>query len=131
MGGGRLNILVVDDDRGTRNALELWLARLGFNSILCHDAEDAFDKLREALGRGEPVEMILTDQVLPGQSGLEFIMSCRGLSPGLKAVLISGYQDENLQRRARELPHCLFLAKPFTSEDLLRAFRELERADAS
>lgn len=131
MGVGRLSILVVDDDRGTRNALELWLARLGFNSILCHDAEEGLRRLRETMGRGEPVEMILTDQVLPGQTGLEFIVSCRGLSPGLKAVLISGFQDENLQRQVRALPHCLFLAKPFTSEDLLRAFRELEGSDGS
>ncbi len=126
-----MSVLVVDDNRGTRNALELWLARLGFHSILCQDAEEGLRRIGESMRGGEPVELVLTDQVLPGQSGLELILNCRRLFPKLKAVLISAYQDEGLRRQARQLPNCRFLAKPFTPEDLRRTFEELEQADAS
>lgn len=125
-----MSILVVDDSRGTRNALDLWLARLGFESILCHDAEEGMRRLKEMIRRGDPVELLLTDYLLPNQSGLELIKSCRSLIPDLKVVLISGYQDKELLLKARELPKCRFLAKPFTSEDLRLAFEELEHADA-
>ena len=125
-----MSVLVVDDNRGTRNALDLWLARLGFDSILCCDAEEGLRRLTETMGRGDPVEVILTDYLLPGQSGLEFIQDCRSLFPDLKVVLISGYLDEKLRLKAMELPNCRFLAKPFTSEDLRLILEELEREDA-
>ena len=126
-----MSVLVVDDNRGTRNALDLWLARLGYDSVLCGDAEEGLRKLREMKKRGHLVEAILTDHVLPDQTGLEFIMVCRKFFPELKAVLISGYQDEKLRIKARELPNCRFLAKPFTSDDLRRIFQELEQTDAA
>ena len=126
-----MSVLVIDDNRGTRNALELWLARLGFNSILCCDAEEGLAKLKEMMRLGDSVEMIFADQVLSGQSGLDFIQSCQRFLPRLKAVLITGYQDENLRQKVQELPNCRFLAKPFTSEDLHRICKELEREDVS
>jgi two-component system response regulator AtoC len=131
VGVRRLSVLVVDDNRGTRNALELWLTRLGLNSILCGDAEEGLLRLGESMQRGEPVEVILTDQVLPGLTGLDLIRRCQGLLPNIKAVLITAYQSEELRRQARQLPNCRFLDKPFTPEDLRRTFKELERADAS
>jgi two-component system cell cycle sensor histidine kinase/response regulator CckA len=126
-----LRVLVVEDNRGTRNALDLWLARLGVDSILCRDAEEGLQRLTEMQRRGDQVEMILTDYLLPGQSGLDLIQKCRSHLPNLKAVLFSGYLDEKLRQKAQELSNCRFLAKPFTSEDLHRIFRELEQADAT
>jgi DNA-binding NtrC family response regulator len=126
-----VSVLVIDDNRGTRNALDLWLARMGFHSILCEDAEEGLRRLGEMVERGDSVEMVFVDQVLPGKSGLEFIQDGKKLLPGLKAVLISGYQEQSLRRKARELHNCRFLAKPFTSEDLRLIFEDLEQLDVS
>lgn len=125
-----MSVLVVDDNRGTLNALELWLARAGHKAILCADPHQGLELLRQGAGDGDPVRLVLTDQILPGQTGLEFIRGCQELRPGIKAILMTAYQDQELKRQALALPGCGFLAKPFTPQDLLKALKEVEGSDA-
>ena len=124
-----MSVLVVDDNRGTLNALELWLARLGHKAVICTDPRQGLGLLGQGLQDGDPVRLVLTDQILPGQTGLEFIRACQARFPGIRAILMTAYQDEELKRQALALPGCGFLAKPFTPQDLRRALEEVEMAD--
>jgi YesN/AraC family two-component response regulator len=85
------------------------------------------------LGRGdealvalqtEPVELLLTDVVMPGTNGVELVRQISETRPGLPTLTMSGYAWTELVRARQLSPDARFLRKPFTNEELLRAVSE-------
>ena len=76
------------------------------------EAKDASDALAQLDGEG--VDLMLTDVVMPGKSGVELANEVRKLKPGLPIVIMTGYSDQ-LVENAAEFP---FIAKPFTFPEL-------------
>lgn len=84
-------VLVVDDDadlRGLyRRALERELPQC--EVITAMDAEDALEVLR-----GRPVDLLITDQRMPGRTGSELIQYARAYQPGVLCILVTGFSDD-------------------------------------
>jgi len=75
------------------------------------------------LVRGEgPIDLLVTDVVMPGMSGVELAVAARERRPDLPVVFVSGYTGDTTIAGSDD-PATAFLAKPFDGDDLLRAVR--------
>jgi DNA-binding NtrC family response regulator len=113
------SILVVDDEQMVRASTGRMLERRGFAVILAADARAALEVLR----RGVPVDLLLTDVVMPEIYGTDLVRLAHELRPGLPVLLMSGFADQ--QNRLHDaLPEGVpFLAKPFGLTELIAKVR--------
>ncbi|MBC7437525.1 MAG: response regulator [Bdellovibrionales bacterium] len=120
--GARRHIIYVDDYEPMRALVGETLADAGFR-VSCYEGA------REALTamRGDPTgcDALVSDFKLSGYSGTDLIRQARMLRPGLPTVLISGYLDESLQSKAREVGADWVISKTSDLETLVGALREL------
>jgi len=122
---GSETILLVEDDDVIRKLLREILRNDGYHVITASEGTEA---LTHAAGSPDPIDLLVTDMVMPGIGGRELSDTLRRKNVSLKTIYISGYtQDEQLYRQAAagELD---FLQKPFSPSALLHtARRVLER----
>jgi len=86
MGAGPFEVLVVEDDEDTRDVLVTVLRQHGLDASACSTGEQAL-----ALLRGHHFDAIVTDQMMPGITGLELVHRARDLDSHLRCVVLSGY----------------------------------------
>jgi PAS domain S-box-containing protein len=111
-------ILLVEDDLQVRKATLLCLRNAGNTVIEAEDAASAEHVLREASTR---IDVVLIDKMLPGgRLGTELIEQVHRDAPSVAAVLMSGVD-------ATVAPRDVFLAKPFTADELAGAIAEARR----
>ena len=108
-------VLVVEDDRAVRLIVERVLQRHGLDVVTAVDGTAALDLLETAT-----VDMLVSDVVMPGIDGVELLQAIRVRRPSLPVVLMSGYAEPP-QRQALDGAGAVFLAKPFTANDLVDA----------
>jgi CheY-like chemotaxis protein len=113
-GGDRETILVVDDETGIRELIRKILSREGYRVLEAGTAEDA-----QAAARGQHIDLIVTDVMLPGINGPELARRMQQAAPRLKALFISGHTGSAIIP-----PGAAFLAKPFTLAALLGKVRQ-------
>ena len=107
-------ILVVEDDDGVRAFACRALERLGHRVIEAPTADAAFDLIARTR---DPIDLVLTDIVMPGMSGRELAVRLSIEHPDLRLLLMSGHTDETATMQApNDSP--LFLQKPFSMERL-------------
>jgi len=116
-----LRILLVDDDGLSLRAAEASLKSLGYLVT----AEQSSIKALELFESDPDMwELLITDQTMPGLSGLDLIGKCRSISPGFKAVLCSGYSSR-ISPTALAKHHVEhFIMKPFSRNDLNAKIKE-------
>lgn len=111
-------ILVVEDERALGQATQSALQEIGYTVILAGSGEDAM-KLARAHAR--PIDLLLTDVVLPaGINGVQLASQLRVLHPEIKVIYMSGYSDVLVNAGAEMGTGPIVLEKPFKS-DLLRS----------
>jgi two-component system cell cycle sensor histidine kinase/response regulator CckA len=122
-GGGSETILLVEDDAMFRGLLCEVLKGQGYQVIV---AENPAAALELAAAHGDAVQLLLSDVVMPGGTGVDLARKLGSRLPRMKVVLMSGYPDEALA--SRDADHSVadaFLEKPFATRDLLRLLRDL------
>jgi CheY-like chemotaxis protein len=123
----RKRVLVADDDVAVCSLLKLVLKSVA-NVTAVGDAESAFAVLRSE----PPFDAIVSDFMLPGINGLEFVEQLRAeprtrLTP---ILMISGHERYSVDERARAAGADAFLYKPFTLAQLRQTIGELLEARA-
>jgi two-component system cell cycle sensor histidine kinase/response regulator CckA len=118
----RRTILLVEDDPVVRHVVRLLLELEG-NSVL--EAKDGEDALAVVKGYDGPLDLLLTDVMMPGLSGAEVCDRVREGRPGLPTLFISGFYPEAVFPDQRLPEGSAFLAKPFMPEELVDAVDEL------
>ena len=117
-----MRVLLIDDDMNVRNVVSKMLRRAGFAVV---EGENGLRGV--TLLKANPVDLVLTDMVMPVMDGIEFIKTARQLNPLLKVIAMSGggrtCNMDHLQA-AREVGACATLQKPFTSRDLLSSIQQ-------
>lgn len=109
-------VLLVEDDDVVRAVVAEMLAELGYVVREAGGSEEAL----ELAGDRDEMDILLTDVVMPGLSGLELADKLRELRPGLRVLFMSGYTARPGSKAQEALgPGASFLQKPFTFE-LLR-----------
>jgi len=119
--GPRPVVLVVDDESIIADTLAEILTRSGYDGVAAYDADSA---LETALLK--PPEMLITDVVLPGMSGIELAITVRRIFPDCRVILFSGQASTaDLLAAAREEGHHFtLLNKPLHPQDLLHRISE-------
>lgn len=109
-------ILLVDDSEVFRRPLQRALEASGFSVVAVPSAEEALDILG-----GTPVDLLLTDQRLPGMDGLQLVARIRATHPALAVIVMTAYGTIDSAVEARRRGADDYLVKPFELPDLLRA----------
>jgi PAS domain S-box-containing protein len=110
-------ILVVEDESGVREATRRILASAGYDVLESARADEALALVRDT---GTSLDLVLTDMVMPGMSGLELARLLRDARPGLRVIYMTGYSEELLDGRVGA-PEDTVIYKPFTRQPLLAA----------
>jgi CheY-like chemotaxis protein len=108
--GGGSTILLVEDNDQVRAFAESLLADLDYRVVSAASAEEALEVLA-----GREVDLLFTDVMMPGMSGLELADRARALRPALPVLLASGYSEEMAGRAAQAFET---LAKPYGAATL-------------
>ena len=104
-----LRILVVDDDLIVSTGTAAMIEDLGHEAIEAGSGAAAL----EILQAEQDIDIVITDQAMPGMNGSQLAMAIRRFRPGLPVVIASGFADSS--RGAQDLPR---LDKPFRQNDL-------------
>jgi len=116
-------ILIIDDDGDVRDLYRQMLEREGH---LVLDAGDGYEGVR--LFQEEGADLVITDIVMPGMSGVETIMELRLISPDVKIIAISGgdhIAPEYYLKVVKNLDTLCELKKPIHRQELLSAIESL------
>jgi DNA-binding NtrC family response regulator len=115
-----VRILLVDDSEVFRRPLQRALEAAGFEVAAVTSAEDALDVLDGGTD-GSTVDVLLTDQRLPGMDGLQLITRIKATHPAMAIIVMTAYGTVESAVEARGRGADDYLLKPFEVPDLLRA----------
>jgi eukaryotic-like serine/threonine-protein kinase len=115
-----VRILIVDDEIDNLDALRRAL-RDRYRVIACSDPLEAL-----RIVETESLDMLITDQRMPGMSGIDLIERANAIAPGVLKVILSAYMDSNLLLRAINAGHIhRYIVKPWLPETLCATVAEL------
>jgi two-component system cell cycle sensor histidine kinase/response regulator CckA len=115
---GSGTVLLVEDEPMVRGVAERALTRHGYTVITAENGEEAL----EVLGRGETIDLLVSDVVMPAMDGPTMVREARKTRPDLKILFMSGYAEEQL-RKSIDIDNVAFLPKPFSVQELAEAAR--------
>jgi CheY-like chemotaxis protein len=119
--GAGERILLVDDEDTVRRVTERLLQKLGYQVVSAASGEEALEK---CAAQGEHFDLVLTDVVMPGMTGIEMAAEIRGERPDQKILFTSGYTTREYGRAPGQPPKP-FMPKPFSMADLANAVRQV------
>lgn len=114
--GGSETILVVEDDESLRELTARMLQDAGYQVIEARDTDNALDIVRTSQPR---IDLLLTDVIMPGRTGIELLEQAKALQPNLLSLFMSGYTGDLVSQRGGSIQEATFLEKPFTRNSLL------------
>jgi PAS domain S-box-containing protein len=120
--GGTETILLVEDEGALREFAAKVLEGYGYNVLKSPDGADALHKEQQYK---EPVDLLLTDVVMPKMSGRDVAECLNLLRPEMKVLYMSGYTDDAIVRQGILEAGAHFLQKPFTPYALAKKVREV------
>ncbi|HWZ99474.1 MAG TPA: sigma-54 dependent transcriptional regulator [Candidatus Dormibacteraeota bacterium] len=110
----KAHLLLVDDDANTLASLSRAFRMAGHEATVCDNAARAAELLKS-----EKFDLIFSDVVMPGKSGLEFLEEIRNAGVRTPLILISGQANIEMAVRATKLGALDFLEKPLSTDKLL------------
>ena len=125
--GGHETVLLVEDEEGIRRAAQRVLQKFGYQVLTAGDGEEALTILR----RESPVDLVLTDLVMPKLGGRGLYDAVRQSGGHQRFLFVSGYTARDVQESAQIEEGMRFLSKPWTLPDLVGQVREALDAPVS
>jgi len=117
---GSETVLVVEDEESIRSLIGQFLRRQGYTVLEASGGDDALDLCTK---HGGPIDLVITDVVMPGLSGPELARKLATPCPGTKVLYVSGYTEHASLRNGFLESGAAFLQKPFAAEALAREVR--------
>jgi len=111
-------VLLAEDDAPSRQIYSTVLEGEGYHVIEVPDGQSALDVLNR-----QPVDLLVTDIMMPGMTGIELLQRARQIHPDLRAIVMTGHKTSEAVIGALANQACEFLEKPFRTEELLEALR--------
>jgi PAS domain S-box-containing protein len=116
-----ITLLLVDDSASLRQLATRVLQRDGARVLAAADAEEA----KRLFEQNPSIELLVTDVVMPGESGPELALQLLRLRPTLRVLYMSGYTEAAIIDKGIPRPGIAFLPKPFTGRTLRSKIREV------
>jgi PAS domain S-box-containing protein len=120
-------VLVVEDDVAIRELVREMLAGGGYDVFTAANCDEAIDFVKR---HPEPLDLLLTDVVLPRTSGPDLAARLRAMQSGLRVLFASGYSDHALVRQGLLEQGDAFVQKPFNASALLRIVSDMVNSKA-
>jgi two-component system, cell cycle sensor histidine kinase and response regulator CckA len=118
----RHTVLVVDDEEGLRSIVCRTLQQEGYGTLEAGHGAEALEVIEKAPA---PVDLVVTDVVMPGMDGRELGRRLTQRWPTLPILYISAYDVNDIFRRGSPRSSAPFLQKPFPPEILITSVRQL------
>ncbi|MFO7601332.1 MAG: response regulator, partial [Candidatus Desulfacyla sp.] len=125
--GNNETVLLVEDEIVNLNLVEIMLKKLNYRVFTANSPIEAIDF---AENHQEPLDMLLTDVIMPELNGHDLANRLRVLFPKLRVLFMSGYTADIIVNRG-VLDNNVFLQKPFTNGELAAKVREVLKRPAS
>jgi two-component system cell cycle sensor histidine kinase/response regulator CckA len=119
---GAGTLLVVEDEMSMNRTLVEFLRGRGYTVLTCNSPAEA---LLTSPSYGFPIDLLITDIVMPGMSGTDLALELGRLRPGIKTIFMSGYIDDAVVRRSITQSNATFLQKPFSLHSLAQKISEV------
>jgi two-component system, cell cycle sensor histidine kinase and response regulator CckA len=117
-----VTILIVDDSAAMRRLASEILKRAGYRTLVAADAAEA---LQICESHAEPIELLLSDVMMPGMNGRELADRARAVRSNMKVLLMSGHTEDVLAEQGAHDPSLSFLQKPITPRALAAKVKEV------
>ena len=121
----RQTVLVVEDDSALRKLMMKVLEGAEFQVVEAKDGEQAVEICKNW---AEPIDIVVSDLVMPKLNGLQLKEIVAGLHPSLKFLLISGYAEDVIDDPTILRTDTNFLEKPFLPDELVLKVRQILQA---
>jgi CheY-like chemotaxis protein len=118
---GKETILVIEDQPNVRRLAVTMLQAYNYTVIEAAGPEEALWICEQT---DRPIDLILTDVVMPGLSGPEVVERVKHFRPQIGVVFMSGYTEDIVVHRGVLTANMVYLAKPFTAQDLTAKVRQ-------
>ena len=112
-----IRVLVVDDEDSVRKFVDRVLREAGYTTILAPDGPEAI----EAAEKAAPIDIVVTDVMMPQMTGDELARRLRQNEPGLKVLYLTGYSDRLFKEKVTLWEDEAFLDKPCSVKGLTQA----------
>jgi PAS domain S-box-containing protein len=119
---GHETVLFVDDQDVVIDVGRSILEELGYTVLLARSGQEAIDIYVQRMGE---VDLVILDMIMPGMSGGETYDRLRGIDPGVKVILSSGYSLNGQATGILERGCNGFIQKPFNVSELSKKIREI------
>ncbi|WP_234052281.1 MULTISPECIES: ATP-binding protein [unclassified Xanthobacter] len=119
---GQGRILLVEDEDAVRAFASRALSARGYEVLTAASGVEALELLEKGEQSGaRPVDLVISDVVMPEMDGPSLLKELRARDPGMKVIFISGYAEEAFARNLPPSEHFAFLPKPFSLKQLVAA----------
>ena len=121
-------VLLVEDEDGVRAFSARALRNKGYDVLEARSGDAALEVLNE---NQKPIDLLITDVVMPKLDGPTLVREVRETRPDLKVIFISGYTEDTFRKRLGEEAGIHFLPKPFTLRQLAGKVKEVMREQSA
>jgi len=115
-------ILLVEDEAAVMKMARRMLEKQGYRVLAAEDPSAALDLVSSD---PEPLDLLITDVVMPGMNGRELVQKMQEYHPGIKVIYMSGYTADVIAKQGVLEQGVHFLQKPFSSHDLGQLVRDV------
>lgn len=119
---GTETILLAEDDKTVRGFMSTALKEHGYSVIEASDGQEA---LKAFEAHKDRIDLLLLDVVMPGMNGKLVYEGAQKLTPGVKAIFMSGYTADILHKKGLREEGVNFISKPVVQHELMKKVRQL------
>jgi len=118
------SVLIIDDEENLRRTLALGLKVEGFDTEQASSGVEGIELLTTIMSRGDRIDIVLVDLMMPGLNGLEVARHITRSFPGVQVVLSSAYHLSRSQLDRSSCGAIGFVPKPYSMTELTRYLRD-------
>ncbi len=123
---GSARLLLMDDDPSVRDTMGQLLTHLGYQVDFARDGGEALKKYRRAYRNGNPFDLVIMDLTIPGgMGGKEAVKHLIELDPQAKAVVSSGYSNDEVMSHYQDYGFKGIIKKPFRLDEISQVVKKL------
>lgn len=119
---GTETILIAEDDEDIQDVMKSVLEESGYNIIIATDGEDAVNKFKE---NRSAIHLVILDVIMPKKNGIEAYKEILEISPQIKAIFMSGYTRDLIDKQLFPEKNLVLMEKPVKPGDLTRKVKEV------